>query len=138
MPDTSVCKKGHVIALHQNDISNRQIAIQLRMCKGTVDGIVKRFNEEENVDTHRNRSGRKKKTRRMDRSIIKLSKDDPRASSSVLANQMRVLHGVNLSSSCIRRRLLTMGRRAYRPQKSPVLTPAMRAKRVEWARRYAL
>ena len=30
-----------------------------------------------------------------------------------------------------------MGRRACRPQKSPVLTPAMRAKRVEWARRYA-
>ena len=61
MPDASVFKKGQVIALHQNDISNRQTAIQLHMCKRTVDGIVKRFNEEGNVDTHRNWSGRKKK-----------------------------------------------------------------------------
>ena len=41
MPDTSVFKKGQVIALHQNDISNRQIAIQLRMCKRTVDEMLK-------------------------------------------------------------------------------------------------
>uniref|UniRef100_A0A3Q3J165 Transposase Tc1-like domain-containing protein n=1 Tax=Monopterus albus TaxID=43700 RepID=A0A3Q3J165_MONAL len=44
--------------------------------------------------------------------------------------------GIEVSSSTVRRRLLEVGRKAYRPVKKQLLTKAMKVKRYKWALKY--
>ena len=44
--------------------------------------------------------------------------------------------GVNVDSSTIRRRLIERGRLARRPKKKQLLTPIMKKKRLQWAKKH--
>ena len=132
MATSSDFTRGQIIGLYQSgSMSHREIAAAVGKDRRTVDRIIQRFEERGNTEA----DGRPRVTsEREDRTIVKLSKAAPRASSRELAEELATDYGVQLDSSTVRRRLLEAGRPAYRPINSPVLTPAMREKRLRWAK----
>ena len=61
---------------------------------------------------------------------------DPQKKASHELRQALSEHGISVSSSTVRRRLLDAGRPAYRPVKKQLLTKAMMKKRYQWAKKY--
>lgn len=100
-----------------------------------MDGIVQRFRQRGDTKTDAKNSGRKKiTTQRQDRAIIRLSKANVRSTSKDIADALAIEYGVQLDSSTVRRRLSDANRPAIRPIAAPVLTPRMRAARLNWCR----
>lgn len=139
MSTTTEFERGQIIAYYQTGtMSHREIAEAVRKDRRTVDRIIKRFEERGNTDTDFLNCGRPRvTTERLDRTLIRLSKAAPRSSSRDLADQLAGEYGVTLDSSTVRRRLLEAGRPAVRPITCPVLTPAMREKRLRWAKEHS-
>uniref|UniRef100_A0A3Q3R911 Transposase Tc1-like domain-containing protein n=1 Tax=Monopterus albus TaxID=43700 RepID=A0A3Q3R911_MONAL len=80
--------------------------------------------------------GQKRKTTpRDDAYLIRESAQDPRKTSDVLKVDLKE-KGIEVSSSTVCRRLLEVGRKAYRPVKKQLLTKAMKVKRYKWALKY--
>ena len=61
---------------------------------------------------------------------------DPRKNSEDLMRDLVNCGTCNISSSTVRRRLIEKGRMARRPIKKQLLTKAMKAKRLDWAKRH--
>ena len=59
----------------------------------------------------------------------------PRKTSTDLQREL-LATGVSVDSSTVRRRLIEAGRLARTPIKKQLLTPAMKRKRLDWARKY--
>ena len=119
-------------------MSIRQIANKLNIAKSTVGIIVKSPEDKGNPGTRlKGRCCRKRKTTPYDdKVIIRNSVKDPKKNSEDLQRDM-VSDGVNICSSTIRRRLLEIGRTTRKPVCKQLLTAAMEAKRLRWARNYA-
>ena len=121
------------------DKSNWQISEHAGKDRRTVDRIVQYYKETgHNNANHSNCECPRVTTEHIDRKLLNLSKLDPKASPRDLAQQLQTMelaadYGVTLDSSTVRRRLLEFGKKAFRPIQCPVLTPAMRKKRHEWA-----
>lgn len=139
MSTTSDFDRGRIIALYQTGTkSNREIAAHVGRDRRTVDRIIQRFEESGNTEANFSNCGRPRVTTdRLDRTIVRLSKEDPKASSSDLTEQLSIDYGVKVDSSTVRRRLLEANRPAVRPINCPVLTSAMMARRLKWARDHA-
>ena len=80
--------------------------------------------------------GRKRKTTpRDDAYLIRESVKDPRKTSDAIKTTLGE-KGIEISSSAVRRRLLEVGRKAYRPVKKQLLTKTMKTKRYKWGIKY--
>ncbi|XP_054706518.1 uncharacterized protein LOC129216332 [Uloborus diversus] len=62
---------------------------------------------------------------------------NPRLTSFDLSKSM-VAAGIDIGTSTVRDRFLERGRKARRPYKKQLLTPRMKKKRLEWARKYKI
>jgi transposase len=135
MSDLSKEVKAQIIALHQHTVkTTRQIAEDLGLSKSTVARIIKQYDDTGSYESHRDNCHRPRKTNeRDDRVLIRLSKENPKASSSTLAEDLDAFHGIHIDASTVRRRLLENDRPAYRPIKCQILTPDMKKRRYEWA-----
>ena len=137
MSDTSSFLKGKIIALHEHTSkSGREIARDLELSHATVARVIKKYEETGSVESEREgRCGAKRKTsEREDRHLLRMSKQNPRLSSTDLANELHQSRGINVDPSTVRRRLLEADRPALRPIKCQVLTDRMKASRLEWAK----
>ncbi len=133
--DVTPRKRMKIITLREHTNKTlKEIANDCKVSVATVKRIVSRFKTEGNVDVKRKGNcGRKKKTSPADdRLIIRRSKIDPRKTAVDLTRELEE-DGVNVHVSTVRRRLLAVGRKAHRPFKKQLLTPAMRKKRLVWA-----
>uniref|UniRef100_A0A3Q3KA92 Transposase Tc1-like domain-containing protein n=1 Tax=Monopterus albus TaxID=43700 RepID=A0A3Q3KA92_MONAL len=103
----------------------------------TVSRVIKMKKETGSVSPKRKgKCGRKRKTTpRDDAYLIRESVKDPRKTSDALKVDLKE-KGIEVSSSTVRRRLLEVGRKAYRPVKKQLLTKAMKVKRYKWALKY--
>jgi hypothetical protein len=76
-------------------------------------------------------------TVREERSVLRASTKNPQAT----ARELQACVGgnvVRVSVDTIKRTLRKHGKLAYRPMKSPLLTPHQKAVRVQWCRQYQL
>lgn len=130
--DLSEVKRTEILTLCQeNRYSLRQIAARCGVSAETV----RRIKRDGQVQPRRvGRCGRKRKTSvRNDVHLRRLSREDGALSAPQLQGAMATI-GVRLSTSTIRSRLHEAGSRSVKPRKIPVLTLAMKRKRLEFAR----
>ena len=129
--DVTPRKRASILTLHEHTGKTyRDIAVAVGVSLATVSRVIKMKKETGSVIPKRKgRCGRKRKTTpRDDTCLVRESVKDPRMTSDTLANDLRE-KGIEVSSSTVRRRLLEVGRKAYRPLKKQLLTKAMKAKR---------
>lgn len=118
--------------LKQKDIASLCGVSQASVCR-----ISKRFRLTGSLDNTRlGHCGRKRKTtKRADRILLVKSKKNPRLTSEDLRREL-LLHGVQISSRTVRRRLLEFKRPARRPVKRQMLTRRMKRSRLQWAKNH--
>lgn len=138
MSDISNEDRAKIVALHEHTSkSGVQIANDLGFSTSAVNKIIKRYKETGEYYSDRHLCQRPRKTdERGDRVLLRLSKKDPKASSSDLQRQLAAEYDIHLDSSTVRRRLLEMDRPAYRPVQCQSLTETQRKKRYDWACQY--
>jgi transposase len=133
--DLSPRKRGQIKVLLENTaLSLIEIARKLGVSKQVVSNIKKLIpHGSSGTPKRKGKCGRKRiSSSADDRLLGRLSLKNRKMTSRRLAVEMNV-SGVAMSSRTVRRRLLEVGLRAYRPRKKPKLTFAMKKKRLNWA-----
>ena len=136
--DVTPRTRAKVVALKEHaSLSVRKIARKLDLSKSTVGRIIKKRETTGDAGVSRcGKCGRKRKTTvRDDKMIVRNSVLNPRKNSREFQRDL-IPAGIHIDSSTVRRRLLAAGRLARKPQKKPLLTTAMKAKRLNWAKKY--
>ena len=127
-------KRSSVVTLCDEGYSQRNIAKKLKISLCAVQSILKKKRETGTV-ADRPRSGRPRATtNRVDRSLVRLSLSDRRASSKILKSQLQDVTGSSLSTRSIRRRLLKAGLKGCVAAKKPMLTARHKKLRLKWAK----
>ena len=122
--------------LHEHTgLTHAQIAKKCKVSRSAVTKLLKRLRETGSISpTRAGNCGRKKLTTiRQDRLLLRESKKNARLSSNLLRKHM-LPHGIQLSSRTVRRRLLEFDRPARRMVRKPILTRAMKKRRLEFAK----
>ena len=135
-PYTTEVKRAQIVALHKNGLSQRQISKQLSVSKSSVQRAIQKFNEE-GIYGNRKRSGRPRKTTPRDDSTMKrIVARSPMSSCKKVGAQL-LRKGTNVSVSTVSRRLSQeFGLKSYKPAKKPRLTPLMKMKRLDFAKKH--
>jgi len=136
--DTTPRKRVKILTLAQNcSKTQSEIADLCGVSQSVVSKLLKRYRDNASISPRRRgKCGRKRKTTaRDDQILLRESKKDARKSSTDLKHDL-MHHGVNVSTSTVRRRLIASGRRAHRPVKKQLLTAQMMRRRLQWARKY--
>ena len=138
--DVTPRKRTKIITLHQygNNMTQRKIAEVVGVSLGVVNKLIRQHRETGNVNVRRKgKCGRRRKTTdHDDRYLLRESMRDPRKNSEDLMRDLVNCGTCKISSSTVRRRLIEKGRMARRPIKKQLLTKAMKAKRLDWAKRH--
>lgn len=99
-----------------------------------MDRIIRRIVENSNTKTNVSNCGRTRVTTDgLDRTILRLSKQDPKASSSG-TQQVSLVYEVQVDTSSVQKRLSEANRPAVRSINCPILSPAMMENRLKWAK----
>ena len=117
--------------------SQCEIAKIVHLPRTTVQSIVYAYQQRGSVETNRRgRCGRKKTlSDQQERLLRRESLTTPYATARVL--QSRIGGGIGqVSLRTVQRSLKRVGRQAYRPSKSPSLTPSQCRVRLDWARNH--
>ena len=136
--DISPRKRASILTLRENtEKTYREISKIVGVSISTISRIVKMKRETGSVTLKRKgKFGRKRKTTPKDDAyLIRESVKDPRKTSDAIKTTLGE-KGIKISSSTVRRRLLEVGRKAYRPVKKQLLTKTMKTKRYKWGLKY--
>lgn len=136
--DITPRKRTRIITLSQHtSMSVRHIVAAVGVGKSSVSRIINQQKNFWTVSPKRQcKCGRKRKTTpRTDKFLVRNSKMHPRKTSTDLQSEL-LATGVCVDSSTVRRRLIEAGRFARKPISKQLLTPAMKKKRLNWARKY--
>ena len=136
--DVSPRKRASILILRENtEKTYREISKIVGVSISTISRIMKMKKETGSVTPKRKgKCGRKRKTTpRDDAYLIRESVKDPRKTSDAIKTTLGE-KGIEISSSTVRRRLLEVGRKAYRPVKKQLLTKTMKTKRYKWGLKY--
>ena len=137
MSDTLEFLKGKIVALYKyTRKSTREVTRDLGLSHANVARVTKRYKESGGLDAERERKcGEKLKTsEREDCHLLRISKKNPRLSSTYLDAELHDSRGITVHSSTIRRRLHEANIPTIRPVKCQLLTDRMKAQRLEWAK----
>ena len=129
--------RAQVEALSNEGLSQRQIALRLNICQGTVHYTLKRICQTGGYKS-KSRCGRRAVTTERTNNLIKrLVISSPSMSSKEIRSRLDLLSTVP-SERTIRRRLHSdLGLKAYKPVKKPLLSRKNVEDRLRFARRYA-
>lgn len=121
--------------LEETTFSQKEIAKKLEISPALVCRVKKSLAAGGDLGVSRaGRCGRKKKlSPRDERKLVKMAKDNRRATSRDLKAKLEA-YGVSVSDSYVRRKLTESGMPARRPRKKAKITPTMAKKRLEWAK----
>jgi len=134
--DLSPRKKAEVKALVNAKIfSNREISRRLKVSEVSVRRIKKKIESGDTLSPKRKKKcGRKPIfTPRTERSLKKICLENRFATTKLIKSQLQEVN-VNASERTVRRKLKDLDFKACRPARKPKLTPAMKAKRLQWAK----
>ena len=129
-------KRGQIVALHKNGLSQRQISEQLGINRSSVQRAIKKF-ATEGIFGNRKKSGRPRKTTARDHIAMKrfVACSPTSSCKKVRANLLR--KGTDVSISSVSRRLSKeFELKSYKPAKKTKLTPIMKKKRLEFAKKH--
>jgi transposase len=130
-------KKNVVVALSNEGLSSREIAIRVGFDQSTIVRLLQKYRQTGDVVRTRGRDRKRLTIAAEDRYLIRLSLKNRRASSADLKRTWQEGSGVTSSARTVRRRLLTAGLPARRPRRKPLLSQAMRAARLKWAKQHS-
>ena len=125
------------MTLHGEGHTERDIDAKLRCSKTAVNNAITKFNADGTFHD-RKRSGRPRKTApREDRTMRLIVLRSPKSScKKILCASLR-FKGTAISSSTVSRRLSKeFGLKSHKPARKPRLTPVMKKKRLDFARRH--
>ena len=130
--------RAQVVALHEHaGLSTREIAGAVGVSQSSTSRIISRYRSTNSYESYRFLCGSERKTdERGDRVLLKLSRENPRATSSDLSHKLKDDYHIDISPSTVRKRLTENDRPAYRPLKCQVLTEDMKNRRLAWCREY--
>ncbi|GFY28369.1 uncharacterized protein TNCV_4397011 [Trichonephila clavipes] len=131
----SPCKKAEVKALVNAKLfSNREISRRLKVSEASVRRIKKKIESGEEFSPKRKKKcGRKPIfTPRSERSLKKICLENRFATTKVIKSQ---LQDINVNAS-VRIKLKDLNFKTCRPARKFKLTPAMKAKRLNWAKQW--
>ena len=136
--DVSPRKRASILTLRENtEKTYREISKIVGVSISTISRIMKMKKETGSVTPKRKgKCGRKRKTTpRDDAYLIRESVKDPSKTSDAIKTTLGE-KGIEISSLTVRRHLLVVGRKAYRPVKKQLLTKTMKIKRYKWGQKY--
>ena len=126
-------ERASIVAHIKDGLLIKDVAAMYKIHRDTVADIIKKH-QELNTVVDRRRSGRPKKTTvREDRLLLRSSLKNRRLTSTALCKELQESTGIQLSTSCVRRRLLSGGLRGCIAVKKPLLSNVNRLKRLKWA-----
>ena len=131
-------KRANILTLRENtEKAYREISKIVGVSISTISRIMKMKKETRSVTPKRKgKCGRKRKTTPKDDAyLIRESVKDPRKTSDAIKTTLGE-KGIEISSSTVCRRLLEVGRKAYRPVKKQLLTKTMKTKCYKWGPKY--
>ena len=129
-------ERAQIVALHKNGLSQCQISKQIGVNSSSVQRTIRKFNSE-GIYGNRKKSGRPRKTTARDNNTIKriVARCPTSSCKKLRANLFR--KGADLSISTISRKLSKeFGFKSCKPAKKPKLTPLMKRKRLEFAKKH--
>ncbi|GFW29085.1 uncharacterized protein TNCV_2356431 [Trichonephila clavipes] len=136
--DLSPCKKAEVkVLVNAKLFSNRETSRRLKNSEASVRRIKKKIESGEELSPKRKKKcGRKPIfTPILKRSLKKFCLENRFATTKVIKAQLQDIN-VNASESTVRRKLKDLNFKTYRPARKHMLTPAMKAKRLNWAKQW--
>ena len=132
---TQIGERWRIVGMKQTGASVADIHRVTGVPKRTIYNIIERFRNNPTDVKDLDRSGRPRQTTaREDRSIVRYTKRHRFMPSSWLRHRFRIIYGVNLCTSAIRKRLNKAGLKARRPLKKTLLTLRHKQRRLTWAR----
>ena len=134
--DTPLSTRNQIIALHQHTSKSiHEIAREMGLSYSTVTGIIQKFHNTGTVEPQRKgRCGRKRKlSPRTRQEIIREVQRDPTISVREIMQKNPEVARIS-SRGTINRILLGADFHSRRPVKKFLLTPAMRRRRLDWAK----
>lgn len=125
-----------VVKLRREGKSLQGIGEILNLTKPTVQTIIKNFENNGNY-ANKHRSGRPRKlTERLERTIIRTVKDNPKKSAVAINNEIRLNHDIEVCSQTVRRCIKRNGFLSRVARKKPLLRAVNVVKRLEYAEKY--
>ena len=122
--------------LQHTTLSIREVASRTGVSKSSASSLKKDLHEGQTSQTQREKRGRKRITTDRDDAIIRRStRKSPWIKASHMSKSL-YKEGIDTSEWTVCRRLHESGFKSVRPKRKPVLTPAMKKKRLEWARNH--
>ena len=130
--------KNLIVKAVQEQTPYSQIAARFEVSKSSVCKVYQRFSDRKHVHCAP-KSGRPRiTTETEDKSLIRMSKKDPRKDVAQLNDEMLQLHNLKCSRSTTRRRLKAAQLFGRRPSKKPLVSIKNRKARLEFAKKHLL
>lgn len=132
----TVVQRSNILLLHEEGLSQVQIAKRVLCSRNGVQSTLKRFAETGSVE-NRPIPGRPRKISvRSVRKLVRASLSNRKLSSLELAQGYNAEKKENISPSTVRRRLAEAGLRGCKARKKPYLSEKNRKARLEWAKNH--
>ena len=129
----SEVQRAQIVALHGQNLSERLISAQMGCSKTSVHQAIAKYQEDGSY-TDRKRSGRPRvSTAQEDNLMRRIVMRSPSSSMKKIKAEL-LRRGRKVSHMTVSRRLSKeFNLKSYKPAKKPRLTPAMKAKRLQFA-----
>jgi transposase len=132
----TVAIKSQIVTLYEGKKSLREISRRIGYSEGAVRKFLKKFSVDSDLQ-RKSGSGRPRVTSsREDRILKTLILKDRLKTAAELCNDLQSISGSSISSRTIQRRLVEQGFKSCKPAKKPLLTAAMKKKRLDWAKEH--
>ncbi|PIC37922.1 hypothetical protein B9Z55_010100 [Caenorhabditis nigoni] len=126
-----------VVAGWKNKVSRKDLAASFQISVFGINRILQRFKHNGEAMFVKKRPGRGSKTTQSEnRSIVALSRDDPRKSASEIHKEFLEVGGPKVTVQLVRRRLRDVGLRAHRPVSKPLISAKNRYLRMKFAKEH--
>ncbi|GFX37755.1 transposable element Tcb2 transposase [Trichonephila clavipes] len=134
--DFSLCKKAEVNSLVNAKLFlNREISRKLKVSEASVRRIKKKIESGEELSPKRKNAAESLFPPRSERSFKKICLENRFATTKVIKSQLQDIN-VNASERTVRRKLKDLNFKTCRPTRKSKLTPATKAKRLNWAKHW--
>ena len=130
-------QRAQIVALYKEGYSERSISERIKRSKNAVHNAVLKF-KKTGTYSDAKRSGRPQKSTPRDDHIIRRTAVRSPMSFASKIQSVLLAKGADISQRTVSRRLvIDFGLKARKPAKKPRLTPAMKAKRLGFAKKHA-
>lgn len=124
--------RGKIIAYFEDGKSQRQIAKIVRTSRSTIQNIINTYKKSNDIKRLSGSGSKRKTSKRDDKIIVKISKNDPFMSSKQISVAAKSDYNIDISRQTVDRRLDEAGLKSYIAKKKPFISDNNTAKRLQW------